>query len=90
MKKLPALKDATNMLICGEDLGMVPHSVPEVMNRLGILSLEIQRMRTGQVAVNGAAFNPTAPFGGFGQSGYGRELGPLGIEEFTAITSLQL
>jgi acyl-CoA reductase-like NAD-dependent aldehyde dehydrogenase len=49
-----------------------------------------RRLRTGQVAVNGGAFNPTAPFGGFGQSGYGRELGPLGIEEFTAITSLQL
>ncbi|GAA3445411.1 aldehyde dehydrogenase family protein [Planomonospora venezuelensis] len=48
-----------------------------------------RRMRTGQVAVNGGAFNPTAPFGGFGQSGYGRELGPLGIEEFTAVTSLQ-
>jgi 4-alpha-glucanotransferase len=44
MHKLPALKDATNMLICGEDLGMVPHSVPEVMKQLGILSLEIQRM----------------------------------------------
>jgi 4-alpha-glucanotransferase len=44
MKKLPALKEATNMLICGEDLGMVPHSVPEVMQRVGILSLEIQRM----------------------------------------------
>jgi 4-alpha-glucanotransferase len=44
MKKLPALKEATQMLICGEDLGMVPHSVPEVMQQLGILSLEIQRM----------------------------------------------
>ncbi|MGV3529034.1 MAG: 4-alpha-glucanotransferase [Flavisolibacter sp.] len=44
MKKLPALKNATNMLVCGEDLGMVPHSVPDVMNRLGILSLEVQRM----------------------------------------------
>jgi 4-alpha-glucanotransferase len=44
MRKLPALKEATGMLICGEDLGMVPHSVPEVMQRLGILSLEIQRM----------------------------------------------
>ncbi|MFC4059103.1 aldehyde dehydrogenase family protein [Planomonospora corallina] len=49
-----------------------------------------RRMRTGQVSVNGGPFNPTAPFGGFGQSGYGRELGPLGIEEFTAVTSLQL
>jgi acyl-CoA reductase-like NAD-dependent aldehyde dehydrogenase len=49
-----------------------------------------RRMRTGQVGINGGVFNPTAPFGGFGQSGYGRELGPLGIEEFTAVTSLQL
>ena len=49
-----------------------------------------RRLRTGQVAVNGGVFNPTAPFGGFGQSGYGRELGPLGLEEFTAVTSLQL
>ncbi len=44
MEKLPALKRATNMLICGEDLGMVPHCVPDVMKELGILSLEIQRM----------------------------------------------
>jgi len=44
MHKLPFLKRATNMLICGEDLGMVPHSVPDVMRQLGILSLEIQRM----------------------------------------------
>ena len=49
-----------------------------------------RRMRTGQVGVNGGVFNPTAPFGGFGQSGYGRELGSLGIEEFTNVTSLQL
>ena len=44
MHKLPFLKRATNKLICGEDLGMVPHSVPDVMRQLGILSLEIQRM----------------------------------------------
>ena len=44
MYKLPALKRSTNMLICGEDLGMVPHCVPEIMRQLGILSLEIQRM----------------------------------------------
>lgn len=43
-KKLPALINSTNMLVCGEDLGMVPDSVPEVMNKLEILSLEIQRM----------------------------------------------
>jgi len=44
MAKLPALKRATNMLICGEDLGMVPDCVPDVMKQLGMLSLEIQRM----------------------------------------------
>ena len=44
MHKLPYLKRATNMLVCGEDLGMVPHCVPDVMRQLGILSLEIQRM----------------------------------------------
>ena len=44
MKKLPALISATNMLVCAEDLGMVPDSVPDVMNELEILSLEIQRM----------------------------------------------
>ncbi len=44
MNKLPHLKGATNMLVCGEDLGMVPHCVPDVMNQLGMLSLEIQRM----------------------------------------------
>ncbi len=44
LEKLPALKRATEMLICGEDLGMVPHCVPDVMASLGILSLEVQRM----------------------------------------------
>ena len=44
LQKLPALKRGTNMLVCGEDLGMVPACVPDVMRRLGILSLEIQRM----------------------------------------------
>jgi 4-alpha-glucanotransferase len=44
MHRLPALKASTNMLICGEDLGMVPACVPDVMKQLGILSLEIQRM----------------------------------------------
>lgn len=43
MEKLPALKRSTNMLICGEDLGMMTHCVTTVMNELGILSLEVQR-----------------------------------------------
>ncbi len=44
LAKLPSLKRSTNMLVCGEDLGMVPDCVPDVMNQLGMLSLEIQRM----------------------------------------------
>ncbi len=44
MKKLPALVQATRMLVCAEDLGMVPDCVPWVMNQLRILSLEIQSM----------------------------------------------
>ncbi|MCQ2311883.1 MAG: 4-alpha-glucanotransferase [Paludibacteraceae bacterium] len=44
MRKLPTLIGATKMLVCGEDLGMVPACVPQVMSELQILSLEIQRM----------------------------------------------
>lgn len=44
MDKLPAIISASNMLVCGEDLGMVPDCVPPVMDQLGILTLEIQRM----------------------------------------------
>ncbi|HVM09883.1 MAG TPA: aldehyde dehydrogenase family protein [Acidimicrobiales bacterium] len=49
-----------------------------------------RKIRTGQVDVNGGGFNPNAPFGGFKQSGHGRELGKFGLEEFTEIKSLQL
>ncbi|MGH9133490.1 MAG: aldehyde dehydrogenase family protein, partial [Ilumatobacteraceae bacterium] len=48
-----------------------------------------RRMRTGQVDVNGGRFNIAAPFGGYKQSGYGRENGPYGIEEFLQVKSLQ-
>ncbi len=44
MMKLPALVNSTDMLVCGEDLGMIPDCVPAVMSQLQILSLEIQRM----------------------------------------------
>lgn len=44
MRKLSALLDSTRMLACGEDLGMIPDCVPDVMRELGILSLEVQRM----------------------------------------------
>jgi aldehyde dehydrogenase (NAD+) len=49
-----------------------------------------RRMRTGQVDVNGGRFNLLAPFGGYKQSGNGRELGPHGLAEFTEVKSLQL
>jgi aldehyde dehydrogenase (NAD+) len=49
-----------------------------------------RKMKTGQVDINGGAFNVAAPFGGFKQSGVGRELGPFGLEEFTQPKSLQL
>ena len=48
-----------------------------------------RRMRTGQVDVNGGRFNPLAPFGGYKQSGNGRELGRYGVEEFLEVTSIQ-
>ena len=49
-----------------------------------------RRLRTGQVEVNGGAFNPNAPFGGYKQSGVGREYGRHGFEEFLEVKSLQL
>ena len=48
------------------------------------------RLRTGQVEVNGGAFNTAAPFGGYKQSGLGREGGAFGLEEFLETKSLQL
>jgi acyl-CoA reductase-like NAD-dependent aldehyde dehydrogenase len=48
-----------------------------------------RRLRAGQVEVNGGAWNVAAPFGGFGQSGYGRELGAHGLEEYLEIKALQ-
>lgn len=53
MWKLPPVIDATDMLVCAEDLGMIPACVPAVMNQLEILALEIQRMPK----------DPTTPFG---------------------------
>jgi aldehyde dehydrogenase (NAD+) len=49
-----------------------------------------RRLKAGQVEINGGRFNPVAPFGGFKQSGIGRELGLHGLEEFLEIKSLQL
>jgi aldehyde dehydrogenase (NAD+) len=49
-----------------------------------------RRLRAGQVDINGAAFNLLAPFGGYKQSGIGREGGRYGLEEFQQLKSLQL
>ncbi len=48
------------------------------------------RIRTGQIEINGGAYNPLAPFGGYGQSGHGRENGRYGLEELLQVKSLQL
>lgn len=58
MKKLPALVDATQMLVCAEDLGMVPACVPGVMDSLRILSLEIQSMPKAFVRFGRLEENP--------------------------------
>ena len=49
-----------------------------------------RQIRTGQIEVNQGAFNANAPFGGYKQSGYGREYGEYGFEEFLEIKSIQL
>ena len=48
------------------------------------------RLRTGQVEINGGAYNPMAPFGGYKQSGHGRESGRYGLEEYLVAKSMQL
>jgi betaine-aldehyde dehydrogenase len=48
-----------------------------------------RQMRTGQVDINGGRFNPEAPFGGYKQSGLGRERGPFGLEEFLETKAMQ-
>ncbi len=49
-----------------------------------------RRIRAGQIDINGGRFNLLAPFGGFKQSGHGRELGRYGLEEFLEVKSLQM
>ncbi|MEO6712677.1 MAG: aldehyde dehydrogenase family protein, partial [Mycobacteriales bacterium] len=63
----------------------------------GVWSADVDRatafargMQTGQVDINGARFNPMAPFGGVKQSGIGRELGRYGLDEFLVTKSIQL
>jgi aldehyde dehydrogenase (NAD+) len=53
-------------------------------------AIEVAKLlRTGQIEINGGAFNPLAPFGGYGQSGHGRENGKFGLEELLQVKSLQ-
>jgi acyl-CoA reductase-like NAD-dependent aldehyde dehydrogenase len=49
-----------------------------------------RRLRTGQVQINGGDYNPRAPFGGYKQSGNGREFGPHALSEFTELKAMQL
>ncbi|MCD1118827.1 4-alpha-glucanotransferase [Chryseobacterium turcicum] len=49
MEKLPVILNATDMLICGEDLGMIPDCIPEVMDELAIVALKVQRMPSGNI-----------------------------------------
>jgi betaine-aldehyde dehydrogenase len=48
-----------------------------------------KQMRAGQIEINGGAFNPAAPFGGYKQSGFGREGGSFGLEEFLETKAIQ-
>ncbi len=48
-----------------------------------------RKLRTGQVEINGGMWNNVAPFGGYKQSGVGRELGKFGFEEFLEVKAIQ-
>lgn len=63
LQKLPVLQSATDMLVCGEDLGMVPHCVPGVLQRLGILSLEVLSMpkQSGQTPAHAPYLSVVTP-----------------------------
>jgi CBS domain containing-hemolysin-like protein len=65
-------------LVCGE---LAPKRVA-MQHAEGWALAVARRLRTGQVDINGAGFNSLAPFGGFKQSGIGRELGPHGLAEY--------
>jgi acyl-CoA reductase-like NAD-dependent aldehyde dehydrogenase len=75
-----AICNGTDYGLAGSVWGPTPQAALEVARRL----------RTGQIDINGAPFNPAAPFGGFKKSGLGRENGRYGIEEFIEPVSIQL
>ena len=74
MKKMPKLIQATRMLVCAEDLGMVPDCVPWVMNELRILSLEIQSMPK----------DPTTRFGKLSHNPY-RSVDTISTHDMTTL-----
>jgi len=49
-----------------------------------------RRLKAGQVEVNGGSFNPAAPFGGYKESGLGRDAGNFGLEGLCEVKSMQL
>jgi acyl-CoA reductase-like NAD-dependent aldehyde dehydrogenase len=84
-----------------ETIGEVPQGTADdidaAVKAAGVWSADPQRargvarqIRSGQIRINNGAPNPLAPFGGFRQSGHGREYGKFGLEEFLSPKSLQL
>jgi aldehyde dehydrogenase (NAD+) len=77
---LPYLDDAEALEIAnGTPYGLVARVWSSAQDRIEWFA---RRLRAGQVYVNGAGFHPEAPFGGYQQSGIGREHGKYGLEEF--------
>ena len=75
----------------GSDIAMVLDECPPwPCERDACAKAVARRLRTGQVEVNGGGFNPMAPFGGYKQSGNGREFGAFGLEEFLEVKAMQL
>lgn len=75
LKKLPVLKDCSSMLSCAEDLGMVPDCVPEVLEKIGILSLRVQRWSKDYkyLCVSTTGTHDTTPLRGWWAGEHGGE-----------------
>ena len=83
----PATEEQVSSVPAGHAVRAVGWGLP---GRPGPGRRRRRRLRTGMVDVNGGRFNPLAPFGGYKQSGNGRELGEYGLEELLEVNSLQL
>ena len=82
-------------LVLREEVDSLAFTLPESKGRVWGATPEgaqrvARRLKAGQVEVNGGAFNPAAPFGGYKQSGLGREAGKFGLEEFCEVKAMQL